>query len=141
PGRVMSAARRREVVTLAQQYSVPVIEDEYLRQVRFGSPIPQPLAAFDQHGNVGHVGSFSKSLAPALRLGYVVARGPLRETLVALKRATDICTSAIMQRAVCRFLESGAVYGHWKRVSHVYRRRQAVMLAALERHLPTGASW
>jgi DNA-binding transcriptional MocR family regulator len=140
-GRVMSAARRREVVTLAQQYSVPVIEDEYLRQVRFGSPIPQPLAAFDQHGNVVHIGSFSKSLAPAFRLGYIVARGALRETLVSLKRAADVCTSGIMQRAVCRFLESGVVYSHWKRVSHIYRRRQAAMVAALTRHFPAGARW
>ena len=140
-GVVMSAARRREVVTLAQRYDVPILEDEYLREVRFGSPIPPPLAASDRHGHVVHVGSFSKSLAPALRLGYIMARGPLCETLVSLKRATDICTSAIMQRAVCRFLESGAVYGHWKRVSHVYRRRQAAMVAALQRHFPPGAAW
>jgi GntR family transcriptional regulator/MocR family aminotransferase len=140
-GVVMSAARRRAVVTLAHRYGVPILEDEYLREVRFGSPIPPPLASFDQHGNVVHIGSFSKSLAPAFRLGYVVARGPLCETLTTLKRATDICTSGIMQRAICRFLATGAVFAHWKRVSHVYRRRQAAMVAALQRHFPPGTTW
>jgi DNA-binding transcriptional MocR family regulator len=140
-GVVMSAARRRAVVTLAHRYGVPILEDEYLREVRFGSPIPPPLASFDQHGNVVHIGSFSKSLAPAFRLGYVVARGPLCETLTTLKRATDICTSGIMQRAICRFLATGAVFAHWKRVSHVYRRRQAAMVAALQRHFPLGTTW
>jgi 2-aminoadipate transaminase len=140
-GGVMSAARRREVVLLAHRYGVPVLEDEYLREVRFGSPIPPPLAAFDRHGDVIHVGSFSKSLVPALRLGYVVAHGPLRDRLVGLKRGADVCCSTLIQRAVCRFLESGAIYGHWKRVSRIYRRRQSTIVAALQRHFPPGATW
>ena len=138
---VTSAARRREIVSLAAQYGVPVVEDEYLREVRFGSPIPQPLAAFDTQGNVIHVGSFSKSLSPAFRLGYVVARGPLRERLVTLKRAADICCSPVLQRAVTHFLESGSIYGHWKRISRAYRKRQAAMVGAAQRHFPRGSSW
>ena len=141
-GQVMSAARRREVVALAERFCVPVLEDEYLREVRFGSPVPPPLAAFDQHGNVIHVGSFSKSLAPSLRLGYVVAgQTPLRDTLDTLKRAADVCTSPLLQRVVCRLLESGVVYSHWKRVSRIYRRRQAAMAAALQRYFPAGTTW
>src|SRR5262249_20502559 len=59
-GVVMSAQRRHEVAALAQELGVPVVEDDYLREVRFGSPIPPPLAAFDPYGNVVHVGSFSE---------------------------------------------------------------------------------
>jgi GntR family transcriptional regulator / MocR family aminotransferase len=149
-GVVTGAARRREIVALAQRYGVPVVEDEYLREVRFGSPIPPPLAAFDgagkgdsenHGGSVVHVGSFSKSLSPAFRLGYMVVRGPLRERVVSLKRATDICCSPILQHAAARFLEEGLVYAHWKRVSRAYRKRQAAMIAAVQRHFPRACSW
>ena len=140
-GGVMSAARRREVVALAHRHGVPILEDDHVREVRFGSPIPPPLAAFDPHGAVIHTGSFTKSLMPALRLGYVVARGPLRERLVTLKRAADLFSSTLMQRALCRYLEGGAIRRHWKHVSRVYRRRHAAMLDALGRHFPPGATW
>jgi len=140
-GAVLSAARRRALVTLAARHGVPILEDDHVREIRFGDPIPPPLAAFDRHGNVIHAGSFTKSLIPALRLGYVVARGPLRDWLISFKRATDLFSSTLMQRALCRYLEQGAVQRHWKRVSRVYRRRHAAMLAALERHFPPGSTW
>ncbi len=140
-GAVMSAARRRALVTLAARYDVPILEDDHVREVRFGDPIPPPLAAFDRHGNVIHAGSFTKSLIPALRLGYLVARGPLREWLTSLKRSSDLFSSTLMQRALCRYLEQGAVQRHWKRVSRVYRRRHTVMLSALDRHFPPEATW
>jgi GntR family transcriptional regulator/MocR family aminotransferase len=140
-GVVMSPARRREIVGLAARYRVPVLEDDYLREVRFGSPIPPPLAAFDGCGNVVHIGSFSKSLLPALRLGYVVARGPLRERLILLKRIADTGNSALLQRAIHRHLESGELHSHWKRISRIYRRRQAAMAVALRRHFPPTATW
>ena len=140
-GTVMSAARRRALVTLAARYGVPILEDDPVREVRFGDPIPPPLAAFDRHGNVIHASSFTKSLIPALRLGYVVARGPLREWLTSLKRSSDLFSSTLMQRALCRYLERGTVQRHWKRISRVYGRRHAVMLSALERQFPPGATW
>lgn len=140
-GRVMSAARRRDVVDLAHLHGVPVLEDDHVREVRFGSPIPPPLAAFDTHGTVIHCGSFTKSLIPALRLGYIVARGPLHARLVTLKRAADLFSSTLLQRVLCRYLASGAIRRHWKHVSRVYRRRHVAMLRALEQHFPPGSTW
>jgi GntR family transcriptional regulator/MocR family aminotransferase len=140
-GIVMSAARRREVVALAHRHGVPILEDDHVREVRFGNPIPPPLAALDPHGTVIHTGSFTKSLLPALRLGYVVARGPLHDRLLTLKRAADLFSSTLLQRALCRYLEGGAIRRHWKHVSRIYRRRHAAMLHALERHFPPGTTW
>jgi GntR family transcriptional regulator / MocR family aminotransferase len=140
-GIVMSAARRRTIVTLAARHGVPIFEDDHVREVRFGSPIPPPLAAFDRCGNVIHASSFTKSLIPALRLGYIVARGPLREQLITRKRTSDLFSSTLMQRALDRYLAQGAVDRHWQRVSRVYRRRHTVMLAALEHHFPRQATW
>ena len=140
-GTVMSARRRRALCEVAERYGVPILEDDHVREVRFGQPIPPPLAAFDRRGDVIHAGGFTKSLIPTLRIGYVVARGPLREALIARKRATDLFGSALMQRALTAFLESGAVARHWRRVSRVYGRRHTAMLRALERHLPPGSRW
>lgn len=140
-GIVMSATRRSQVAWLANQHGVPVLEDDYMREVRFWNPIPPPLAVWDKCGDVIYVGSFSKSLLPALRLGFVIARGPILECLVTLKRASDICSSGLVQRVLCRYLESGALHRHWKHISRVYRRRQSVMISALRRHFPDGANW
>ena len=140
-GSVMSAPRRREIVALAHRHGVPILEDDHVREVRFGSPIPPPLAAFDPHGAVIHTGSFTKSLLPALRLGYIVAHGPLRERLVTLKRTADLFSSTLLQRALCRYLDGGAIRRHWKHVSRVYRRRHVAMLRALARHFPPEATW
>jgi GntR family transcriptional regulator/MocR family aminotransferase len=140
-GIVMSATRRREIVTLAHRYGVPILEDDHVREVRFGSPIPPPLAAFDRYGDVIHASSFTKSFIPALRLGYIVARGPLREALTALRRSADLFSSSLMQRALCAYLESGAMQRHWKYISRVYRRRHAAMMTALKRSFPPGITW
>jgi GntR family transcriptional regulator / MocR family aminotransferase len=140
-GAVMTARRRRALCTLAEQYGVPILEDDHVREVRFGQPIPPPMAAFDRRGDVIHAGGFTKSLIPSLRIGYVVARGPLREALMARKRTADLFGSALMQRALWSFLESGAVARHWRRVSRIYQRRHTAMLRALEKHFPPGSQW
>ena len=140
-GAVMSAPRRRALCELAERHGIPVFEDDHVREVRFGQPIPPPLAAFDRRGNVIHAGGFTKSLIPTLRIGYVVARGPLREALIARKRTADLFGSALMQRTLAGFLESGAVARHWRRVSRAYHRRHTVMLRSLERYFPPGSRW
>ena len=140
-GSAMGAARRQEIVALGHRYGVPILEDDNMREVRFGSPIPPPLAAFDRHGDVIYAASFTKSLIPALRLGYVVARGPIREALVFQKRTLDMFSSTLLQRSLARYLESGDVHAHWKHIRRVYRQRHAAMLAALQRHFPPGSVW
>ena len=140
-GSVMSATRRRALVSLAATHGIPILEDDPMRELRFGDPIPPPLAAFDQSGNVIYSTSFTKSLIPALRLGYVVARGPMREWLTSLKRTSDLFSSTLMQRALADYIEAGAIQRHWRRVSRLYRRRHETMVAALKRHFPPGVSW
>ena len=135
----MSARRRRALCALAEQYGVPILEDDHVREVRFGQPpIRWPPSIVV---GTSFMPGFTKSLIPSLRIGYVVARGPLREALIARKRTVDLFGSALMQRALTTFLESGAVARHWRRVSRIYHRRHTVMLHALERHFPPGSQW
>jgi GntR family transcriptional regulator / MocR family aminotransferase len=140
-GSAMSVTRRQELVGLSHRHGVPILEDDNMRELRFGSPVPPPLAAFDRHGDVIYAASFTKSLIPALRLGYLIARGPVREVLVAQRRALDMFSSTLLQRALYRYLESGDIHAHWKHTRRVYRRRHAAMIGALQRHFPPGAAW
>lgn len=140
-GGSMSATRRREIVALSHRHGVPILEDDNMREVRFGNPVPPPLAALDLYGDVLYAASFTKSLVPALRLGYLIVRGPLREALVVQRRALDMFSSTLLQRALCRYLESGDIHAHWKHTRRVYRNRHAAMISALQRHFPPGTTW
>ena len=140
-GAVMPAGRRRELVRLARRHGVPILEDDPLREVRFGSPLPPPLAALDPGGNVILVGSFSKSVLPAARLGYLLAPPKLRQWAIARKRSLDMFCSPLMQRAMHEYLDSGEAVRYWKRTSRVYARRQRAMDKALGRHFPPTARW
>lgn len=140
-GSVMPAGRRRELLRLAQRHGVPILEDDALREVRFGSPLPPPLAALDPSGNVICVGSFTKSVLPAARLGYLVAPAKLRQWAVGRKRSMDLFCSPLLQRAMAEYLDSGQAVRHWKRISRVYAKRQRAMADALARHFPPGARW
>jgi GntR family transcriptional regulator / MocR family aminotransferase len=140
-GTVMPVARRLALLELARRHGVPVLEDDALREVRFGSPLPPALAALDQSGNVIYVGSFSKSVLPAARLGYMVAPPRLRRWAVARKRSMDMFCSPLMQRAMSEYLESGEAVRYWKRISRIYAQRQRAMDEALTRHFPRGARW
>ncbi|HEX6634936.1 MAG TPA: PLP-dependent aminotransferase family protein [Usitatibacter sp.] len=140
-GVVMPASRRRELVRLARRHGVPILEDDALREVRFGSPLPPPLAALDPTGNVICVGSFSKSVMPAARLGYLVAPPKLLAWAISRKRSGDLFCSPVLQRAMAAYLESGEAVKHWKRISRAYSHRQRVMAEALKRHFPSSARW
>ncbi len=140
-GTVMPASRRRDLVKLARRHGVPILEDDALREVRFGSPLPPALAALDHGGNVIGVGSFSKSVMPAARLGYLVAPSALLRWAVARKRSLDLFCSPLLQRAMSAYLESGEAVRYWKRISRIYGQRQRAMADALARHFPRGARW
>lgn len=140
-GAVMSAERRRRLVTLARRCQVPVLEDDALREVRFGAPLPPPLASLDDRGNVINIGSFTKALLPAARIGYLSGPCGLREAVVSRKRWADMFCSPLMQIALAEYLESGQAVRFWKRCNRVYAGRQNAMLDALDRHMPASVRW
>jgi len=140
-GSVMSPVRRSRIASLANRYGIPVLEDDYIRELRFFNPIPPPITAWDKGGDIIYVGSFSKSLFPAIRLGYIVARGPIGNRLLYLKRVSDLGCSALLQRIMYHFLESGKLQKHWRRLSRIYSQRQSAMIKALRSHFPADSSW
>ena len=135
----LGRGQRRGLVALARRFGVPVVEDDTYGLLRYDGDWLPALRALDPEWVV-YAGSFSKILAPALRLGWLVLPPRLAARAGVLKEAADLECSALTQRAVARLLRHGFA-GHLDRVRAGYRRRRDAMLAALRDHFPEGARW
>lgn len=140
-GKVMPLHRRRQLINLATEYNVPILEDGVYHEFRFeGEAIP-PLKALDENGIVIHASGFTKNLLPGLRIGYVVADGPQYERIMRVKQAADISTPGLNQRAIHLLIERGVMAQQLERNNRELRRRRDVALAAASKHLPPGSRW
>lgn len=146
-GATLPLAARERVLDLATELDVPVIEDSAYAQLRFaGEPVPCILARdMARAGDIDrtrtiYCGTFSKTLAPGLRVGWIVASRPLIRRLVLVKQASDLNSAAINQMVMHRVAER--CYARQVAASReAYRVRASAMLAALEKHMPAGVSW
>ncbi len=136
-GTCLPASRRRELLALADRHNVPVLEDDYVGDLRYDGRAQAPLKAWDRGGRVIYTGTFSKMLAPGLRVGFLVADGPVQAALVERKRLLDIATSNVLQRTVEAYVTVGRYQTHLRRTVRLYRRRRDAMVQALHRHLPS----
>lgn len=140
-GRTMPAERRRALVAWSRAAGVPIIEDDYAAGLELEpeqEPLPH-LRALD--GEVIHVSTFSKRLAPALRMGYVVAPAALRPVLTSTKRVVDLGASLVLQQALAEFMERGYLRAHAGRMREVYRTRRDALESALTKSVPPGVRW
>lgn len=136
----ISAAKRRRLAETAAAYNLPILEDDPYGFLSYdGQCLPPVRAHNDSH--VFYVGSFSKIMAPALRLGWLIAPEALLPKLTVIKEAGDLESSALTQRAVAAYLDDGHLPEHLARLRAEYRGRRDTMLAAMERHFPPDVSW
>ena len=138
---VMDRPRREIVLDLARRHRVPVVEDDWARELRFEGPDEPSLHALDRGRHVIYLSTFSKQLMPGIRIGWIVAPRAVQQRLVELKRIQDCGTSPLLQAALVEFLADGGLERHLERVRPVYRQRRDRMLAALDRHFPRDARW
>ncbi|MGB1285822.1 MAG: PLP-dependent aminotransferase family protein [Aggregatilineales bacterium] len=140
-GQVMALHRRRQLINLANEHRVPVVEDQVYHEFRFdGESIP-PLKALDDTGNIIHISAFTKMLLPGLRIGYIIADGAHHERLVRVKLAADISTSGLNQRAMHIMMERGVLSRQLERNNRELRRRRDTALTAAETYFPPGTRW
>jgi DNA-binding transcriptional MocR family regulator len=137
----LPAEKRARIAELAARYRVPVIEDDPYSALRFAGQPLLPVKAYDEAGMIFYLGSFSKVLAPASRLGWIVAPAHLLPRITVLRESIDLESSTMMQRAVSRFLEQGWLEPHLARFNAANRVRRDAMLASLEQHLGGFAVW
>jgi DNA-binding transcriptional MocR family regulator len=141
-GRTLALDVRREILALAARYRLPVIEDETYRELSFGPAPPPSLRELDEHGLVIQVGTFSKSLAVGLRLGWLVAPEAVIDQLTLVKQRCDLFGAGPFQLVAADMLTRGIFDTHLATLRAEHARRCAAMETALERHLPPGTlSW
>ncbi|MFC4276089.1 aminotransferase-like domain-containing protein [Achromobacter aloeverae] len=142
-GRTLSRQRRETLVTRAASLGLPVVEDDPYGELRYaGEPEPSLLSlAADAGAHVIRMGSFSKVLAPGLRLGYIAASRKLIDKLVQAKQATDLHTATLTQMAVYEIVKDGFLDTHLPTVRELYRQQCDYMLDALQKEFPSSATW
>jgi 2-aminoadipate transaminase len=140
-GVTLSLERRRELVRIASERELLVLEDNPYGLLRYeGTPLPT-LRALDGGAFVVYASTFSKILSPGVRLGWAVAPGPVLEKMNIGKQAADLCSSSITQYFVSAYFDSRPWEDYVRSLIEIYRRRRDVMLDALAEHFPREAEW
>jgi 2-aminoadipate transaminase len=139
-GRMMTEARRASLVAKAREHDLLVVEDDPYGELWYETaPPPSLLSRMPER--VILMGSFSKVLAPGLRLGYIVAPVDIARKIEQAKQATDLHTSTVIQRAVYQVVKDGFLDEHIPRVRALYKKQAHAMIKALETHMPAGVTW
>lgn len=153
PGGVtLSLERREKLVSLARQYGVPIIEDDPYGELRFEGEHLPPIVVIDARrngepsdeyfkGDVIYMSTSSKTLAPGLRLGWIVAPVDVVKKLVQAKQGADLHTSTLTQVLAYEVIADGFLDDHVTQIRDMYRQRRDAMLAAMEQYFPEGVTW
>jgi 2-aminoadipate transaminase len=150
-GTTLAEGRRHELVLLAERYGIPIIEDDPYGQLRYEGDHLTPLITLDRQnisgddgystGNILYLSTFSKTLSPGLRLGWIVAPPEVIAKLVQIKQGADLHTSTFTQMVAHEVARDNFLDEHIKLIRKVYGERRDVMLQALEEYFPPEVSW
>ncbi|MDE3840884.1 GntR family transcriptional regulator [Bacillus methanolicus] len=140
-GTLMTEERRKHIMKICEQLSLPLIEDDVYGELWIDEPPPSPLKAKDKHGHVLYLGSLSKTLSPGLRIGWIVGPEPVIERLADIKMQTDYGSSSLSQKAAAEWLASDLYQKHLEFVREQLKIRRAAAMEALETHLSDIATW
>src|SRR5947207_4844223 len=150
-GVTLSEGRSHQLMLLADKYGVPIVEDDPYGQLRYEGEHISPLVVLDREnvrrdngftlGNVIYLSTFSKTLAPGIRLAWIVAPEDVITKLVQLKQAADLHTSTFSQYVAFEVARDGFLDQHVKLIRQVYRERRDAMLSALHEYFPPEVTW
>jgi 2-aminoadipate transaminase len=139
-GTTLTLERRLKLVELAAKYRVFIVEDDPYGELRFeGQDIP-PIISYHRE-NVIYLSTFSKTLAPGIRLGWITAPKVVIEKLVLVKQGTDLHTGTFVQHVANDICQRGILKRHVQKIRAEYRKRRDVMMATMEEAFPAAASW
>ncbi len=151
-GVTLSLTRRYDLIALAEEYGIPIVEDDPYGQLRYEGEHLKPLVVLDSEylgcegdggytGNVIYTSTFSKTLAPGLRLGWIVAPKDVVFKLVQMKQGTDLHTSSFDQMVAYEVARDGFLDKHIRTIRETYGHRRDVMLNAMEQYFPSEVRW
>ena len=140
-GTTLSLERREQLIEISRRHRIPILEDDPYGELRYRGQRVPPLAAMDKEGLVIQLSTFSKTLSPGMRLGWVAASDEIIQGLIVTKQAADLHTTTVEQRAAAKLLTSFDYAGHIAELRQVYGERCTTMLDSLERHFPASTKW
>lgn len=140
-GRTMTEERRKQLAELAEKYDVYVLEDNPYGEIRFAGQHVPAVKSFDKSGHVFYMSTFSKTLAPGFRLGWLVADKAVVNKLTVLKQSADLHTDNLAQFAVAQFFADNDVDAHVKEISALYGKRKDLMLEGIKEYFPEGVKY
>jgi 2-aminoadipate transaminase len=135
-GVCMSLARRKQLISLAEKYELLIIEDNPYGDLRYDGEALPPLKALDKNDQVIYLRTFSKILAPGIRLGWVVGPKSIMGKLSLMKQATDLCTPVITQVAVNEYLKRNYLWPHLQTIKASYANKCKTMVQAVQKYFP-----
>jgi len=139
-GETMTLEERKEIVALARELNVVIVEDSPYRELRYsGDEVPTIRELAPER--TLHLGSFSKIFAPGFRLGWIIGPEALLEQIYICKQALDLCPPVFDQYLATEFLTSGALDANLVKTKAEYRRRRDLMVSLLEKYMPEGVTW
>jgi 2-aminoadipate transaminase len=139
-GVTLSLERRNKLVELAAKYGVFIVEDDPYGELRFEGEDITPIIVLHKENTI-YLSTFSKTLSPGIRIGWIVAPARALRRLVQAKQGTDLHTSTFVQMVANDICQRGFLRQHVRRIRDTYRERCGVMLAAMDRYFPAGLRW
>ena len=140
-GHTATLENRRKVLDIASAAGLPILEDDYEHDLVLDDDIVPSIQSLDTQGRVIYLGTFSKSLFPGLRVGWLAASREVIDRVAALKKASDLENSTLLQTALYEFCSRGYYDAHLPTVRQTIAERMAATFGALERHMPPGTTW
>ena len=137
----MSLERRGQIVELAEKYNVPVVEDNPYGELRFEGEKHPPIKHFDKKGMVIYLGTFSKTFAPGLRVGWVAASPEILQKYILVKQGADLQSNSLTQREVAYFIQNYDLDAHISTIIEVYKKRRDLMLDTIKKEFPDNVKY
>ena len=137
-GVIMPESRRKNLIDIANEYDIVIIEDDPYGKLAYDVPHVKPIKAFDDEGRVIYISTFSKILSPGFRLAWTIASDKLTRKMTICKQALDLCTNTFTQFIVREFIRRGSLDLHILKICEMYKPKRDIMMEALENYFPEG---
>jgi 2-aminoadipate transaminase len=144
-GVTMPLDRRKRLVELAREYDFFIIEDNPYGELRYsGEPVDWIIALDppkEDYGYTIYLGTFSKTVSPGFRVGWIVGQKKLMQKIVVAKQSLDLCTNVFSQAIIAEFLNRNYMDTHKEKIKKLYKHKRDLMLDSMEKYLPKGVNW
>ena len=137
-GTVLPESRRKKMIEIAHEYNLLIIEDDPYSKLRYDSAALKPIKAFDDEGRVIYMSTFSKILAPGLRLAWIIASEEVMRKLALCKQAQDLCSAPFSQYIAYEYMKNGSMDLHIMKICEMYKPKRNIMMDSMKLYFPDG---